>query len=230
MAHARLPTDESQGTSVADVFLNEPGWKVRGITRDPSKPAAKALASRGAEMVAGDLDDTESMKKALRGANVIFGNTDFVQFMFDPATHAQAKEQGRPINELATEHEQVHAINLMDAVAATADTLELFIFSAFSDSKGWSKGKITYNLHFDVKWAAIEHLKASYPHVWEKTSLLQLVIFLSNWKAFPYARPQKQSDGTFLFRFPFPADFKIPMVDPNADTGTLDSRLSLAES
>lgn len=139
--------------------------------------------------------------------------------MFDPATQAQAQKEGRGINELASEHGQQHAINLMDAVAATKDSLDLFIYSAFSDSKGWSKGKIAYTLHFDVKWAAIEHLKATYTDVWEKTSLLQMVLFMSNWKSFPYASPHKQSDGTFKLRFPMPADFRIPLVDPNADTG-----------
>ena len=120
---------------MADIFLKEPGWKVRGITRDPSKAAAKSLADRGAEMVAGDLDNTESMKKALSGANVIVGITDMMQFLFDPKTNALAKEQGRGANEIAAEHEQVHGKNLMDAVASSADSLDRFIFSAFSDSK-----------------------------------------------------------------------------------------------
>jgi uncharacterized protein YbjT (DUF2867 family) len=37
------------------------------MTRDPSKDAAKALGSLGAEVVAGDLDDPASVKKALEG-------------------------------------------------------------------------------------------------------------------------------------------------------------------
>ena len=32
-----------QGASVADVFLNEPNWRIRGLTRDTSKPTTQAL-------------------------------------------------------------------------------------------------------------------------------------------------------------------------------------------
>jgi uncharacterized protein YbjT (DUF2867 family) len=46
----------NQGGSVVRAILNDPAlskeFKIRGITRDVSKPAAKALASKGVEVVA----------------------------------------------------------------------------------------------------------------------------------------------------------------------------------
>lgn len=45
----------NQGGSVINAVLADPAlskeFKIRGITRDKSKPAAKALADRGVEMV-----------------------------------------------------------------------------------------------------------------------------------------------------------------------------------
>lgn len=64
-----------QGGSVARVFLDEPGWRVRGITRSPEKHPL--LVEQGIELVAADLDDPPSLEKAFAGANAIFGVTDF---------------------------------------------------------------------------------------------------------------------------------------------------------
>ncbi|KAG4434409.1 hypothetical protein IFR05_010105 [Cadophora sp. M221] len=186
----------NQGSSVAEKFVQEAGWSVRGISRDPSKDSAKAWTARGVDVVAADLDIPGSMEVAFRGANVIFGTTDFVQHLLDPKMAAKSQEQGRPINELATEREFEQAKSLIDAVATNTSTLELFVLSTLSDTKGLSKGKIQYNLHFDCKWAAVEYLKEKYPELWKKTSLLQLGIFASNWKI-PYNTPRKQEDGTY---------------------------------
>ena len=45
----------NQGGSVVESVLNDPRaaeeFKIRGITRDPSKANAKALAAKGVEMV-----------------------------------------------------------------------------------------------------------------------------------------------------------------------------------
>ena len=45
------------------------GFAARAVTRDTGKDKAKALASAGAEVVKGDLDDVESLKKAFAGAH-----------------------------------------------------------------------------------------------------------------------------------------------------------------
>ena len=45
-----------QGGAVARHLLKR-GHRVRALTRDPSKSAARALAGMGAEVVRGDLDD-----------------------------------------------------------------------------------------------------------------------------------------------------------------------------
>jgi uncharacterized protein YbjT (DUF2867 family) len=68
----------NQGGSVARLFAKEPGWRVRGITRNPEKLSNSYLREAGVEMVAADLDDPASLEKAFEGANAIFAVTDFV--------------------------------------------------------------------------------------------------------------------------------------------------------
>jgi uncharacterized protein YbjT (DUF2867 family) len=55
-----------QGGAVARELLGH-GCTVRAMTRKPEGEAAKALAKLGAEIVAGDLDDEASIRKALSG-------------------------------------------------------------------------------------------------------------------------------------------------------------------
>jgi uncharacterized protein YbjT (DUF2867 family) len=61
----------NQGGGVADRLL-ERGFAVRALARDPSKPRAQALAERGAEVVQGDMDDRESVDRAMDGVDAVF--------------------------------------------------------------------------------------------------------------------------------------------------------------
>ncbi|HEU4616504.1 MAG TPA: NmrA/HSCARG family protein [Gammaproteobacteria bacterium] len=63
----------------------------RAITRDPSKDKAKALASQGAEVVKGDIDDVESLKKALAGAYGLYAVTNFWEHFSGDKEKSQAK-------------------------------------------------------------------------------------------------------------------------------------------
>ncbi len=55
-----------QGGAVARELLGR-GYKVRAMTRKPQDESAHKLATLGAEVVSGDLDDEASLRKALRG-------------------------------------------------------------------------------------------------------------------------------------------------------------------
>jgi uncharacterized protein YbjT (DUF2867 family) len=50
---------------------------MRALTRNPDKPAARALADQGAEVVAGDMTDPESLRRALAVAGAVFCVTQF---------------------------------------------------------------------------------------------------------------------------------------------------------
>ncbi len=60
-----------QGRAVTRRLLAD-GWKVRALTRDTNKPAARELASRGAEVVPGDMESRSQLETAFRGAYGVF--------------------------------------------------------------------------------------------------------------------------------------------------------------
>jgi hypothetical protein len=182
-----------QGASVADVFLQEAGWHVRGVTRDPAKPESQAWAAKGVELVKADLNDAASLKVAFAGSTVVFGVTDFWGIVGDPHIQRRAQESGRPVNALAYELEVQQGRNVVDAAFGTLDTLDRFVLSTLSPTKKWSKGKYTHNFHFDAKWEAVEYLKVTYPPLEKKTSYLQVALYLSNWKSSHLGRPTKAS-------------------------------------
>src|SRR3989442_14691537 len=60
-----------QGGAVARELLARK-HTVRAMTRKPDSDAAKALTRQGAEVVKGDLNDAESLRRALQGAWGVF--------------------------------------------------------------------------------------------------------------------------------------------------------------
>jgi hypothetical protein len=76
---------------VAKAFLKDPSYKIRGITRDPTKPESEALIAQGIEVVKGDVDNVETLRSAFKGAHTIFGNTAFSNAMVQPTEADLAK-------------------------------------------------------------------------------------------------------------------------------------------
>lgn len=60
----------AQGGGLVRSILNDPNseFAVRAVTRDINTDKAKELAAMGAEVVAADIDDPESVKQAMKGA------------------------------------------------------------------------------------------------------------------------------------------------------------------
>lgn len=65
-----------QGGAAARHLLKN-GWGVRALVRDTNKQAAQALAAQGAELVAGDMNDSASLQNAFAGANGVFSVQNF---------------------------------------------------------------------------------------------------------------------------------------------------------
>jgi uncharacterized protein YbjT (DUF2867 family) len=106
----------AQGGGLAHAILADGGseFAVRAITRNPDSPKARELASLGAEVVAADLDDVESLKRAFRGCYGAFCVTNFWEH-FSP------------------EKETAQATNL--AEAAKAAGIQHAIWSTFEDTR-----------------------------------------------------------------------------------------------
>src|SRR5580765_5851461 len=61
-----------QGGATLRHLAKQGGFKLRAMTRKPESDAGRAIASLGAEVVAGDLDDAASLSRALAGAWGVF--------------------------------------------------------------------------------------------------------------------------------------------------------------
>lgn len=62
----------NQGGGLVGHLLSSKDWHVRGLTRSPQSEKAQALAARGVEIVAGDMDDVVSLDAAMEGAYGVF--------------------------------------------------------------------------------------------------------------------------------------------------------------
>ncbi|KAK3689368.1 hypothetical protein B0T22DRAFT_376562 [Podospora appendiculata] len=138
----------NQGGSVADAFLSPPPstqWRIRAITRDPSKPSTQAWAARGVELVQADLDDIPSLTSAFTGAHAIFAMTDYWGPLFDPAVQAAALARGVIPQTHCAELETQRGTNLARAAASPVvqATLERYVYSSLGDASRLSGGKYT---------------------------------------------------------------------------------------
>jgi uncharacterized protein YbjT (DUF2867 family) len=89
---------------VANVFLKEPGWKVRALTRNPTSINSQALAAQGANVVQVDINVPVTLLAAFEGANAIFAVSDFWGLYSDP-TNKDKASLDQTLNVWAGEHE-----------------------------------------------------------------------------------------------------------------------------
>ena len=91
----------NQGGSVINSVLGDPKtaseFKIRGITRDPSKPNAQALTARGVECVAADINSRDQIRSALQGAYAVFAVTNYWEKM----DAELEKTQGRNVADMS---------------------------------------------------------------------------------------------------------------------------------
>ena len=177
----------AQGGGLARAILEDANseFAVRAVTRDPESDKAQKLAELGAEGVAADIDDKQSVKRALEGAYGAF----FVTFFWD---------------HFSPEKEYAQAGNMAEAARETG--LKHVIWSTLEDTRKWvpldddrmptlnEKYKVP---HFDGKGAANQlFIKAGVP-----TTFLIASFYWENMIFFGMG-PQKSSDGKLAITFP----------------------------
>ncbi len=96
----------AQGGGVARAMLNDTNseFAVRAITRDPDSDKAKELAKMGAELVAADIDDKQSLKKALEGAYGAYFVTFFWAHFSPEKEYGEAKSMAEAAIEAGLKH------------------------------------------------------------------------------------------------------------------------------
>ena len=98
----------AQGGGLAKAILSDPNseFSVRALTRDPESQKAKELAQAGAEVIAGDIDDKESLKRLLNGAHGAY----FVTFFWAHFSPEKELEEAKRMAEAAKEAGVKHVI------------------------------------------------------------------------------------------------------------------------
>ncbi|MFO7692464.1 MAG: NmrA/HSCARG family protein [Vicinamibacterales bacterium] len=95
-----------QGSGLVKAILADPagGFAARAITRDPDSDKAKELARLGAEVVAGDVDDEASLRKAFAGAYGAYCVTFFWAHFSPEKEQAQAAAMARAAKAAGVQH------------------------------------------------------------------------------------------------------------------------------
>jgi uncharacterized protein YbjT (DUF2867 family) len=177
----------AQGGGLARAILNDKQseFSVRAITRDPSSDKAAELASLGAEVVAADIDDSASMKKALDGAYGAYFVTFFWAHFSPEKEYGEAKSM---------------------AEAAKAAGLKHVIWSTLEDTRNWVplnddrmptlQGKYKVP-HFDSKGEADK----LFTELGVPTTFLRVSFYWDNFIYFG-SGPKKGPDGKLYLTFP----------------------------
>lgn len=96
----------AQGGGLVRAILNDKNgpFAVRAITRDVNSDKAKALADAGAEVVAADVDDVKSLRKAFEGAYGAFCVTFFWAHFKPEKELSQARNMAQAAKDAGVKH------------------------------------------------------------------------------------------------------------------------------
>lgn len=194
----------NQGGSTASAILSNPAlsskYKIRAITRDPSKPAARKLASEGAELAKADLNDLASLRKAIAGSYGVFAVTNYWETMSKPTEVQQGK-------------------NIVDA--CKEEGIKHLVWSNLPDASKVSDGELTKIEHFESKAEVGEYAEKVKGDM--IVSFFMPGFFMSNLtKQF---QPGKDT-GVVTLKQPWHAtETWVPMLDLQRDTGLFTAGL-----
>lgn len=186
----------AQGGGLVRALLSDPsgGFSVRALSRDANSDKAKELAKSGAEVVAADVDDVESLKQAFHGAYGAFCVTFFWAHFSPEKELAQAAAM---------------------AQAAQHANLKHVIWSTLEDTRQWvplsdnrmptlmGKYKVP---HFDAKGEANQFFTG----LGLPTTFLLTSFYWDNLIYFGMG-PKKGADGKLSFTLPM-GDRKLPGI------------------
>jgi uncharacterized protein YbjT (DUF2867 family) len=186
----------AQGGGLARAILADPagGYAVRALTRNTQSDKAKALAAQGAHVVAADVDDPASLRRAFDGAHGAF----CVTFFWDHFSPDKEKAQAKAMADAASGAGIAHAIwSTLD------DTRERVPLSDDRMPTLMGQYKVP---HFDGKGESDRYFReASVP-----TTFLLTSFYWDNLIHFGMG-PKPGPDGTLVFTLPM-GDKKLPGI------------------
>jgi uncharacterized protein YbjT (DUF2867 family) len=186
----------AQGGGLVRAILADPGgeFAARALTRDVDSVKAKELAKLGAEVVAVNVDDADSLRRAFQGAYGAYCVTFFWDHFSPEKEQAQARAMAQAAKDAGVKH---------------------VIWSTLEDTRKWVPLSDTrmptlqgnYKVpHFDAKGEANAFFSdAGVPTTWLNTSF-----YWDNLIHFGMG-PKKGPDGKLAFVLPM-ADKKLPGI------------------
>ena len=186
----------AQGGGLARAILEDrqQRFRLRAVTRKPDSPAARALAQAGAEVVAADLDDAASVRRAMEGAHGAFCVTNFWEH-FSPQ---------RELGQARTMAEAAARAGVRHVVWSTLEDTRDYV-PAGSGHMPLLMGR--YNVpHFDAKGEA----NAAFAAHGLPTTLLHTSFYWDNLVHFGM-QPKRGEDGRLAFVLPMGAA-KLPGI------------------
>jgi len=186
----------AQGGGLLQAILNDPDheFNVRAITRDVSTDKAKELARLGAEVVAADVDDPESLKKAFQGAFGAFCVTFFWNHFSPEKEQANAKAMAEAAKYAGIKH----------VIWSTLDDTRKLI-PLTDDRMPTLMGKYKVP-HFDAKGEANHY----FTDLGLPVTLLNTVFYWDNFIHFGLG-PKMGPDGKLAITMPM-GDKKLPGI------------------
>jgi len=185
----------AQGGGLVRAILADPsgGYTARAVTRDAASDKAKALAQQGAEVVAANVDDKASLRRAFDGAHGAF----CVTFFWDHFSPEKEQAEARAMAEAAKDAGVKHVI-----WSTLEDTRQRVPLSDDRLPTLMGKYKVP---HFDAKGEADAFFRELTPATCLRTSFYwdNLIYFGMG--------PKPGPDGTLAFTMPM-ADKKLPGI------------------
>ncbi len=177
----------AQGGGLAQAILNDPNseFAVRAVTRDPASDKAKKLAAMGAEVVKADVDDPESVRKALEDAYGAY----FVTFFWAHFSPEKEMEEAKIYADAAKD------AGLKHVIWSTLEDVRKYV-PLDDNSMPTLRGKYKVP-HFDAKGESDQYfLDAGVP-----VTFMLVSWYFDNLIYFG-AGPKKGEDGKFSITFP----------------------------
>jgi uncharacterized protein YbjT (DUF2867 family) len=186
----------AQGGGLVRAILSDPDheFKVRALTRDVTTDKAKELVKLGAEVVAADLDDEESIKKAFQGAYGAYCVTFFWNHFSPEKENANARTLAEAAKSAGVKH----------VIWSSLDDTRKYI--PISDNRMPTlQGKYKVP-HFDAKGEANHY----FTDLGLPVTILNTVFYWDNFIYFGLG-PQKGPDGKLAITMPM-GDKRLPGI------------------
>ncbi|KAL1915993.1 uncharacterized protein VTP21DRAFT_5997 [Calcarisporiella thermophila] len=186
----------AQGGSVLNALLASQKYHLRALTRNPSSPTAKELASRDVEVKGCDFSNRKDLQNAFAGAYAVFAMTNYFDLVPSHSDPKSEEEQGKQMADVALEVGVQH-----------------YIWSSLEDIEKASNGKYKNVHHFINKARVEDYIKQTkLPY-----TAIKIAFYYENFvKFFP---PQRAQNGQLVLSNPMRPNVKLPMISATYDVG-----------